>query len=87
MPMPLDILVVYTDGTQETFYTPLRMMRGEKENPYPQLKRTVLDDWPWANPTYDFVVDKPFDSIKGIMIDPSQLMADVKPEDNVWQAQ
>lgn len=87
MPMPLDILVVYTDGTQETFYTPLRMMRGEKENPYSQLKRTVLEDWPWANPAYDFVLDKPLESIKGIVIDPSQLMADVKPEDNIWQAQ
>lgn len=87
MPMPLDILVVYTDGTQETFYTPLRIMRGEKENPYPQIKRTVLDDWPWANPTYNFVIDKPLESIKGIMIDPSQLMADVKSEDNIWQAQ
>ncbi len=85
MPMPLDILVVYSDGTQETFYTPLRMMRGEKENPYPQFKRTVLDDWPWAFPTYDFVIDKPLESIKAIIIDPSQLMADVKQEDNVWQ--
>jgi len=54
MGMPLDILVVYNDGTQETFYAPLRMMRGEKENPYPQVRRTVLDDWPWAFKNYDF---------------------------------
>jgi len=86
MPMPLDILVVYNDGTQETFYAPLRMMRGEKENPYPQINRTVLNDWPWAFPTYDFIVDKPLESVKAVLIDPSQLMADVKPEDNVWEA-
>jgi len=86
MPMPLDILVVYNDGTQETFYTPLRMMRGEKENPYPQIDRRVLEDWPWAYPTYDFTINKPLESIKAIVIDPSQLMADVKQEDNVWQA-
>ncbi len=86
MPMPIDILVLYTDGTQETFYAPLRMMRGEKENPYPQFKRTVLKDWPWAYPTYDFEVNKPLASIKAVMIDPSQLMADVHPENNVWQA-
>jgi aminopeptidase N len=48
MPMPLDILVVTEDGTRETYYAPLRMMRGEKDNPYPTLSRTVLPDWPWA---------------------------------------
>jgi aminopeptidase N len=86
MPMPLDVLVVYQDGTRETFYAPLRMMRGEKENPYPQLDRTILEDWPWAFPTYDFTIDKPLESIKAVVIDPSQLMADVKQEDNMWQA-
>ena len=85
MPMPLDILVVYADGGQETFYIPLRMMRGEKENPYPNLKRTVLEDWQWANPFYDFKVDKPLESIKAVMIDPSQLMADINAGNNVWQ--
>ncbi len=86
MPMPLDILVVYNDGLQETFYAPLRMMRGEKENPYAQLERTVLPDWPWAFPTYEFIIDKPMSSIKGIVIDPSQLMADINGENNVWMA-
>lgn len=85
MPMPIDILVVYKDGTQETFYAPLRMMRGEKENPYPQLNRTVLPDWPWASTTYDFTIDKPFDSIKGVMIDPSQLMADIDQANNFYE--
>lgn len=85
MPMPLDILVIYEDDTKETFYAPLRMMRGEKENPYPQINRTVLQDWPWAFPSYSFTVDKPLESIKAVVIDPSQLMADIKQEDNVWQ--
>ncbi len=86
MPMPLDILVIYKDDTKETFYAPLRMMRGEKDNPYPQINRTVLENWPWAFPTYDFTIDKPLEDIKAVVIDPSQLMADVKQEDNVWQA-
>jgi hypothetical protein len=85
MPMPIDVLVVYNDGTQETFYAPLRMMRGEKDNPYPNLKRTVLEDWPWTNPTYGFTVERPIEDIKAIMIDPSQLMADVNGENNVWE--
>lgn len=85
MPMPIDLLVVYEDGSQETFYIPLRMMYGEKENPYPQLKRTVLDDWPWAYPTYSFEIDRPLNEVKAVMVDPSLLMADVKQEDNLWQ--
>ncbi len=87
MPMPVDILIVYNDGSQETFYAPLRMMRGEKENPYPELKRTVLEDWPWTNPSYGFSIDRPLEDIKGIMIDPSKLMADVNQDNNTWQPQ
>lgn len=86
MPMPLDILVVTTAGEQETVYVPLRMMRGEKDNPYPQLKRTVAEDWSWAHPTYELVVDMPLTELSGINIDPSQLMADVDRSNNIWQA-
>ncbi len=86
MPMPIDLLVVYQDGSQEIFYAPLRMMRGEKQNPYPQLKQTVLEDWPWASKSYGFVIDKPLQQIKAVLIDPSQLMADINSENNIWQA-
>ncbi len=86
MPMPIDIFVIYNDGTQETLYAPLRMMYGEKENPYPTLKRTVLQNWPWAYPNYSFELNKPLNSIKAIVIDPSQLMADINFENNFWQA-
>lgn len=86
MPMPLDILVVDAAGTQETVYIPLQMMRGEKENPYPNLNRTIAKDWAWAFPTYELIIDKPYDQVIGLSIDPSQLMADVDRENNVWQA-
>ena len=87
MPMPLDILVVYNDDSRETYYTALRMMRGEKENPYPGLNRTVLPDWPWAFSNYEFTIDRPLEEIKAIIIDPSQLMADVDKENNIWTAE
>ncbi|MAU14671.1 MAG: peptidase M1 [Muricauda sp.] len=87
MPMPLDILVVDKNGNQETYYVPLRMMYGEKDNPYPNLKRTVLEDWPWAYPTYEFTLDMPLENVQAIMIDPSQLMADVDGENNVYQVE
>lgn len=85
MPMPLDVLIVYKDGSQETLYTPLRMMRGEKANPYSGLERTVLPDWPWAFPTYEFNLDQPPSAIEAIILDPSQLMADINRVNNVWQ--
>ncbi len=84
MPMPLDILVVYNDGSQETFYIPLRMMRGEKDNPYGQVQRTVLPDWAWANPEYDFEISKSLKDVKAVVIDPSQLMADIDINNNIW---
>lgn len=82
IPMPIDILVTYRDDSSESFYIPLRMMRGVKENPYPNLERTVLSDWAWAYPTYEFTINKPISEIKRVVIDPSGLMADVDKENN-----
>ncbi len=85
MPMPIDVLVEYTDGTKESFYIPLRMMSFEKENPNTEIKRKILSDWAWAYPTYEFSISKPINTIKNITIDPSGLMADVKRENNVYE--
>ena len=84
MPMPIDLLVVYQDGSRESYYMPLRMMRGEKPNPYPQFERTVLDDWPWAYPTYQLTINAPLEQVRAVVIDPSQLMADINSQNNLW---
>ena len=83
--MPIDLTVEYTDGSIEIFYIPLRMMSYEKENPNPAIKRTVLNDWAWAYPTYEFTISKPRTTIKKITIDPSGLMADVNKENNTYE--
>lgn len=83
MPMPIDLYVTYEDGSQESFYIPLQMQYGQKENPYPSLKRTVLNDWAWAFPTYSFEINSP-KKIKNMMIDASQLMADVDLSNNTF---
>jgi hypothetical protein len=85
MPMPIDLRVDYTDGTSETFYIPLRMMNFIKPNPNPNEKRTVLEDWAWAQQNYSFTIDKNKTAIKKITIDPSGLMADVKQTNNVFE--
>lgn len=87
MPMPLDILVVDAEGNQQTYYVPLRMMRGEKHNPYPGIERTVVKDWAWASPTYELIINLPKDKIAGISIDPSLLMADVNRENNIYSVE
>lgn len=83
MPMPIDLMVTYANGSKESFYIPLRIMRGTKDNPYSGVNRTILEDWAWAYPTYDFEIPNNGKSIQSIEIDPSKLMADVSPDDNV----
>ncbi len=80
LPMPIDVIVEYTDGSKEYIYIPLQMARAEKENAYPNLKRIVKTDWAWAHPTYTFEVSK---NIKTITIDPSELMADIDRTNNI----
>ncbi len=87
MPMPIDFYVIYNDNTSESFYIPLRMMRGIKPNPIPFLKRTLLDNWAWAHPTYTFEIDAPKNSIRYLLIDTSRLMADINFDDNFYDVE
>ena len=76
MPMPIDLSVTYTDGSNEEFYIPLQMMRGEKPT-----SATIISDWAWAMPNYTFEASK---AVKSVEIDSSQMMADVKRENNLF---
>ncbi|MBV6439267.1 MAG: M1 family peptidase [Haliscomenobacteraceae bacterium CHB4] len=84
MAMPLDILVTYDNGDKELFYAPLESMRGEKpaEN---AMKRTVLPDHRWVDPSFEFVIPEGVKHIARVELDPSRRMADVEPENNVWE--
>ena len=81
MPMPLDVHVEYADGSSEVFYIPLRIMRGEKPA-QEGVKWTVIQDWPWTHPYYQFEIDRPKAEILSIEIDPSRLMADIDRSNN-----
>ncbi len=85
MPMPIDLKVSYTNGQEEIFYIPLQMMRWEK--PAQSDDWTVADDWAWAYPTYELEIEKPVSTIASIEIDDSQLMADINPENDIYEAQ
>lgn len=74
MPMPVDVIVTYTDGTSEEFYIPLRMMLGEKPT-----TATTIENWAWTHPTYSFKASK---EIQSVEIDSSQIMADIDRTNN-----
>ena len=81
MPMPIDVLVTFKDGTQEMHYIPLNLMYGEKpaESAIP---RTVHTEWKWTQPEYSFETPRNIYDIRSIEIDPSQRLADVNRSNN-----
>lgn len=84
-PMPLDVVVTYSDGTRELFYVPMNELLGSKPAA-PGLVRTDTSVWPWVNPTFTFEVPKALNAISSIEIDPSQRMADLNRSNNLWSA-
>ncbi len=81
MPMPVDVIVTYSDGTSESIYIPLQMMRWEKPG---FEEKEIKEDWAWAYPTYSFTLEKPKSKVVSVEIDPSEMMADVNRENNSY---
>ncbi len=81
MPMPIDVLVTYKDGSQEMHVIPLDLMYGTKpvEN---EIPRTVHTPWRWTHPEYKFAIGKGIQEIKSIEIDPSMRLADINRNNN-----
>lgn len=82
MPMPLDVVITYQDGTSEQIYLPLSIMRGEKSTEKGMPKRSMTDAWPWTNPTKSILLPVAINSIKSIEIDPSMRLADIERANN-----
>lgn len=81
MPMPIDLVLTFKDGTQQMHYVPAYLMFGEKpaEN---TIARTVYPAWKWTHPTYVIEFDKPLRDLTIVEIDPTQRMADVDRRNN-----
>ncbi|QEC67430.1 M1 family metallopeptidase [Panacibacter ginsenosidivorans] len=81
MPMPVDVLITYKDGTKEMHYIPLNMMYGAKpaEDNTPRI---IHNEWKWVDPEYNFTLSKGVGEIKQIEIDPSMRLADVNRINN-----
>ncbi len=81
MPMPIDVLLTFKDGTQEMHYIPLNLMYGDKpaEGSAPRIIHT---EWRWTHPDYTFETARPIKDLKSIEIDPSQRLADMNRTNN-----
>ncbi len=82
MPMPLDIVMNFKDGSTEIAYIPQYLMFGQKANEDPAIKRTVHEPWQWTHAFYVFEVNRRLPDLKMIEIDPSQRMADTERKNN-----
>ena len=82
MPMPVDLVITYKDGTKELVYLPLEMMRGEKKGEANAPILVLSQDWSWTHPTHTISLKRSLDTIKSVEIDPSKRMADVQVENN-----
>ena len=81
MPMPVDVLITYKDGSQELHNIPLNLMYGTK----PQEGKIPLvqhEAWRWTHPEYGMQIARSMKEIKSIEIDPSSRLADVNRVNN-----
>ncbi len=85
MPMPLDVVVTYQDGSKEMVYMPLVIMRGEKPEESGMPTRVKTEKWPWTSYTRQFTIDRPLSEVKRIEIDPSQRLADTNRDNNKFE--
>ena len=87
MPMPLDVLLQYKDGSKELAYIPQYLMFGAKPVEDPSIPRTLFEPWKWTSPTYTFIVNHRLTDLKIVEIDPSYRMADVERANNKLEIQ
>ncbi len=81
MPMPVDVLLTFKDGSQEMHYIPSSLMLGEKpaEDATPRM---VQAEWKWTHPDYSFTTKRGIKDLKSIEIDPTQRLADINKNNN-----
>jgi hypothetical protein len=85
MPMPMDVVVTYQDGSQEMIYLPLVIMRGGKPAEAGMPERKHTEKWAWTDYSKEFLLERPISDIKTVEIDPSMRLADINRENNKFE--
>ncbi|TKK66111.1 M1 family metallopeptidase [Ilyomonas limi] len=81
IPMPVDVLITYRDGSRELHYVPLSLMYGAKKAE-DSTAFVVHPEWKWTHPEYALPITHKVQDIKEIEIDPSQRLADINRVNN-----
>lgn len=82
MPMPIEVKVMFKDGSSEWHYIPLSLQFGDKPADSFQTSRTVYAEWKWTHPTYEIETKKRLTEIVSVEIDPTGRLADIDRKDN-----
>ena len=78
IPMPIEVVVSFEDGSSEMYYIPNDLLHGYKSF---DNEVYLMEPWNWVSTNYDFVVEGS-KQITKIEIDPSKRIADVNQMDN-----
>ena len=81
IPMPLEILVSFRDGSTAMYYIPIDLMQGNKTFDNDII---ILEPWSWVNADYIFKIQGNKKVLK-IEIDPSKRLADVNQLKNILE--
>ena len=78
IPMPIEVVVSFEDGSSNTYYIPNDLLHG-----YKSFKNDVylMEPWNWASTEYEFEVQGN-KKVTRVEIDPSKRIADVNQLDN-----
>ena len=79
IPMPIELVVSFSDGTSEMYYIPNDLLFGYKKF---DADVNYMEPWNWASSQYEFKVEGLKKIIK-IEIDPSKRLADFNQSDNI----
>jgi hypothetical protein len=82
VPMPIDVMLQFKDGSKEIAYIPLYSMFGEKPAEDAQIPRQIFEPWKWTSKDYEFEINHKLTDLKIIEIDASHRMADVNRNNN-----
>ena len=82
VPMPIDVLLQFSNGSKELAYIPLYSMFGTKPEEDKTILRFVYEPWKWTSSTYVFEINHKLTELRNIEIDASHRMADVNRNNN-----
>ena len=78
IPMPIEVVVSFEDGSSEMYYIPNDLLHG-----YKTFKNEVylMEPWNWASTEYEFEIQGN-KKVSKVEIDPSKRIADINQMDN-----